>query len=107
MRFYTGWVFFDRSGQSCRPVHVCFAPKADLRLATTGKFSELKFLRTGGNRYQGQKFYKISELWMEGILFGGLSVLDAPIGKGTPYPPPLRSGGPIAQRRPSCRSRTR
>jgi hypothetical protein len=30
-------VIFDRSGQSCRPVHVCFAPKADLRLAITGR----------------------------------------------------------------------
>ena len=39
-KFGADWqlrVIFDRSGQSCLPVHVCFAPKADLRLATTGR----------------------------------------------------------------------
>jgi hypothetical protein len=29
-------VIFDRSGQSCLPVHVRIAPKADLRLGATG-----------------------------------------------------------------------
>jgi hypothetical protein len=31
------WVIFDRPGQSCLPVHVGFAPKADLRLGATGR----------------------------------------------------------------------
>jgi Putative transposase of IS4/5 family (DUF4096) len=30
-------VIFDRSGQSCRPLQFCFASKADLTLATTGR----------------------------------------------------------------------
>jgi hypothetical protein len=29
--------FVDRPGQSCLPVHVGFAPKADLRLGPTGR----------------------------------------------------------------------
>jgi len=29
-------IISDRSNESCRPVHVCFAPKAALRLAATG-----------------------------------------------------------------------
>ena len=49
-----------------------------------------EIFENGGNRYQGQKFYKISELWMEGYaLSGALSVLDAPIGKGTRTPLPF------------------
>src|SRR5262249_28253797 len=31
------WVIFDRSGQSCLPVHVRLAPKADLRLGATDR----------------------------------------------------------------------
>ena len=31
MRFYTGWVIFDRGSELCRPVHFRFAPKADFR----------------------------------------------------------------------------
>ena len=30
------WVIFYRSGQSYLPIHARFAPKADLKLATTG-----------------------------------------------------------------------
>jgi len=42
------------------------------------KLSELRFFRTGGNRYQGQKFYKISELCMKGV-----SLRSGPLGNGT------------------------
>jgi hypothetical protein len=54
-------VIFDRSDQSCLPVYVCFALKADLRLYATGRrrvevggklvIGELRIMRFSNRRY--------------------------------------------------------